>query len=127
MGGRASRSKGSGVVSAHQKPKKMVTESLAKSLTKQGYKLVGSHSGVKLCRCVYAIMLIYEYVMCVCIYIHTYIYKHIYIPICMCVLYCIYMARPKERARQNLANGLLTCRGRKWLVLWCVSHTYILK
>lgn len=30
--------------------KEMVTPSLAKSLTKQGYKLIGSHSGVKLCR-----------------------------------------------------------------------------
>lgn len=30
--------------------KKMVSESLRKSLTKQGYKIVGSHSGVKLCR-----------------------------------------------------------------------------
>ena len=28
----------------------MVSESLRKSLTKQGYKIVGSHSGVKLCR-----------------------------------------------------------------------------
>lgn len=31
-------------------PKQMVTPSLRKSLTKQGYKIVGSHSGVKLCR-----------------------------------------------------------------------------
>ncbi|XP_046841119.1 S-adenosyl-L-methionine-dependent tRNA 4-demethylwyosine synthase TYW1-like [Xenia sp. Carnegie-2017] len=31
-------------------PKEMITPLLRKSLTKQGYKLVGSHSGVKLCR-----------------------------------------------------------------------------
>ena len=33
-----------------QEPKEMVTPLLRKALTKQGYKLVGSHSGVKLCR-----------------------------------------------------------------------------
>jgi len=31
-------------------PRKMVTEGLRKSLTKQGYRIVGTHSGVKLCR-----------------------------------------------------------------------------
>jgi len=31
-------------------PKEMVTPLLRKSLTKQGYKIIGSHSGVKLCR-----------------------------------------------------------------------------
>jgi len=31
-------------------PKEMVTPMLRKSLTKQGYKIIGSHSGVKLCR-----------------------------------------------------------------------------
>ena len=31
-------------------PKEMLTTSLRKSLTKQGYKLIGSHSGVKICR-----------------------------------------------------------------------------
>ncbi|CAB4490912.1 hypothetical protein RhiirA1_502506 [Rhizophagus irregularis] len=31
-------------------PKEMVTPMLRKSLTKQGYKVVGSHSGVKICR-----------------------------------------------------------------------------
>ena len=31
-------------------PKEMVTPSLRKTLTKQGYKIIGSHSGVKLCR-----------------------------------------------------------------------------
>jgi len=30
--------------------KEMVTPELRKALTKQGYKLIGSHSGVKLCR-----------------------------------------------------------------------------
>ena len=34
----------------HDKPKEMITPLLRKSLTKQGYKLVGSHSGVKICR-----------------------------------------------------------------------------
>lgn len=31
-------------------PKEMLTDSLRKALTKQGYKLLGSHSGVKMCR-----------------------------------------------------------------------------
>jgi len=31
-------------------PKEMVTPQLRQSLTKQGYKIIGSHSGVKLCR-----------------------------------------------------------------------------
>ncbi|GAB5366733.1 hypothetical protein AAMO2058_001168800 [Amorphochlora amoebiformis] len=35
---------------AKEGPREMLTESLRKSLTKQGYKLIGSHSGVKLCR-----------------------------------------------------------------------------
>jgi tRNA wybutosine-synthesizing protein 1 len=30
--------------------KEMVTPELRQILTKQGYKLIGSHSGVKLCR-----------------------------------------------------------------------------
>ena len=38
------RAKSNGVL------KEMVTPELRKALTKQGYKLVGSHSGVKLCR-----------------------------------------------------------------------------
>ena len=33
-----------------QGPSKMLTPELARGLTKQGYRLVGSHSGVKLCR-----------------------------------------------------------------------------
>ncbi|GFT12226.1 s-adenosyl-L-methionine-dependent tRNA 4-demethylwyosine synthase TYW1 [Nephila pilipes] len=33
-----------------QEPKEMITPLLRKSLTKQGYKLLGSHSGVKMCR-----------------------------------------------------------------------------
>lgn len=33
-----------------QKRRPMLTDTLRKSLTKQGYKLIGSHSGVKLCR-----------------------------------------------------------------------------
>ena len=31
-------------------PKEMVTPQLRKTLTKQGYKIIGTHSGVKLCR-----------------------------------------------------------------------------
>ena len=30
--------------------KEMVTPELRKALTKQGYRIIGSHSGVKLCR-----------------------------------------------------------------------------
>lgn len=37
-------------------PKEMLTPSLRKSLTKQGYKLIGSHSGVKICRWTKAMM-----------------------------------------------------------------------
>lgn len=33
-----------------QEPKEMITPLLRKSLTKQGYKLLGTHSGVKMCR-----------------------------------------------------------------------------
>ncbi|XP_054269058.1 S-adenosyl-L-methionine-dependent tRNA 4-demethylwyosine synthase TYW1-like isoform X2 [Macrosteles quadrilineatus] len=33
-----------------QQPKEMITPALRTALTKQGYKLLGSHSGVKLCR-----------------------------------------------------------------------------
>ena len=36
--------------SKNNTPKEMVTPLLRKSLEKQGYKLIGSHSGVKLCR-----------------------------------------------------------------------------
>lgn len=35
---------------ASKEKKEMITPTLAQSLTKQGYKLVGSHSGVKICR-----------------------------------------------------------------------------
>ena len=44
------KSVGAGQVGVADKPKKMLNPSLEASLTKQGYKLVGSHSGVKLCR-----------------------------------------------------------------------------
>ena len=37
-------------VSKSNEPKEMITPLLRKSLEKQGYKLIGSHSGVKLCR-----------------------------------------------------------------------------
>ncbi|CAH2222742.1 S-adenosyl-L-methionine-dependent tRNA 4-demethylwyosine synthase [Pelobates cultripes] len=33
-----------------EEPREMITPALQKALTKQGYKLIGSHSGVKLCR-----------------------------------------------------------------------------
>ncbi|KAG5837247.1 hypothetical protein ANANG_G00237280 [Anguilla anguilla] len=33
-----------------EEPREMITPSLRTALTKQGYKLIGSHSGVKLCR-----------------------------------------------------------------------------
>ena len=38
------------VVDPLAEPKEMLTATLRKSLMKQGYKLIGSHSGVKLCR-----------------------------------------------------------------------------
>ncbi len=41
---------GSVGVSLKSPPKEMLNPSLRKSLTKQGYQLVGSHSGVKICR-----------------------------------------------------------------------------
>lgn len=31
-------------------PREMITPALRQVLTKQGYKLIGTHSGVKLCR-----------------------------------------------------------------------------
>jgi tRNA wybutosine-synthesizing protein 1 len=37
------------VISVGEKPD-MITPLVKKSLTKQGYELIGSHSGVKLCR-----------------------------------------------------------------------------
>ena len=39
-----------------REPKEMVTAALRKSLTKQGYKIIGSHSGVKICRWTKAMM-----------------------------------------------------------------------
>ena len=39
-----------------REPKEMVTPALRKSLTKQGYKIIGSHSGVKICRWTKAMM-----------------------------------------------------------------------
>ncbi len=41
---------GSVGVAVKSPPKEMLNPSLRKSLTKQGYQLVGSHSGVKICR-----------------------------------------------------------------------------
>lgn len=37
-------------VNGDAQPKEMITPLLRKSLEKQGYKLIGTHSGVKLCR-----------------------------------------------------------------------------
>jgi len=48
VGGKWSKTAGPATAEAERKP--MVTPSLRASLTKQGYKVVGSHSGVKLCR-----------------------------------------------------------------------------
>lgn len=43
-----------GLVKMKRKPvskrREMVTPELRKALTKQGYRIIGSHSGVKLCR-----------------------------------------------------------------------------
>lgn len=44
------KAKTNSAVAGDGAPKEMLTTSLRKSLTKQGYKLVGSHSGVKICR-----------------------------------------------------------------------------
>lgn len=35
---------------ANEEPREMITPALKEALTKQGYRLIGSHSGVKLCR-----------------------------------------------------------------------------
>ncbi|XP_040280749.1 S-adenosyl-L-methionine-dependent tRNA 4-demethylwyosine synthase TYW1-like [Bufo bufo] len=35
---------------ANEEPREMITPALQEALTKQGYRLIGSHSGVKLCR-----------------------------------------------------------------------------
>jgi len=45
-----------GLLKPGEEPKEMLTESLRKSLTKQGYRLLGSHSGVKMCRWTKAMM-----------------------------------------------------------------------
>lgn len=41
---------GEGLIKRKRKPKEMISPQLRTALTKQGYKLVGTHSGVKLCR-----------------------------------------------------------------------------
>ncbi|XP_073415057.1 S-adenosyl-L-methionine-dependent tRNA 4-demethylwyosine synthase TYW1-like isoform X2 [Dendrobates tinctorius] len=38
------------VKKANEEPREMITPALQEALTKQGYRLIGSHSGVKLCR-----------------------------------------------------------------------------
>ncbi|KAG8183067.1 hypothetical protein JTE90_010894 [Oedothorax gibbosus] len=43
-------SKAKSEANGKQEPKEMITPLLRKSLSKQGYKLLGSHSGVKMCR-----------------------------------------------------------------------------
>eukprot|EP00088_Acartia_fossae_P021358 TRINITY_DN2281_c0_g1_i1.p1 TRINITY_DN2281_c0_g1~~TRINITY_DN2281_c0_g1_i1.p1 ORF type:complete len:728 (-),score=124.16 TRINITY_DN2281_c0_g1_i1:329-2512(-) len=50
LGALLSKAKKKPAVKTSTEPKEMVTTQLKQSLTKQGYKIVGSHSGVKLCR-----------------------------------------------------------------------------
>jgi len=66
-----------GQVGVASKPKKMLNPSLEASLTKQGYKLVGSHSGM----CVYVGL--YVYAIFTCVYVYA----------CVCVCMCIYIYR----------------------------------
>ena len=40
--------------------KEMITPLLRESLTKQGYKLIGTHSGVKLCRWTKVLILFFK-------------------------------------------------------------------
>lgn len=47
---KAKRIIGNDTVKKTQEPREMVSPMLHKNLTKQGYKIVGSHSGVKICR-----------------------------------------------------------------------------
>lgn len=48
--GMAIKKRSEGPKTVTEGPKEMVTPLLRKSLTKQGYKIIGTHSGVKLCR-----------------------------------------------------------------------------
>lgn len=41
---------GDSVENTNGEPREMITPMLREALEKQGYKLIGSHSGVKLCR-----------------------------------------------------------------------------
>ncbi|KAL4559454.1 hypothetical protein LXL04_031592 [Taraxacum kok-saghyz] len=53
IAGKAPSKKDMGVITTNGKkngPKEMVTPVIRASLTKQGYKIIGSHSGVKICR-----------------------------------------------------------------------------
>ncbi|XP_075892719.1 S-adenosyl-L-methionine-dependent tRNA 4-demethylwyosine synthase TYW1 isoform X2 [Nelusetta ayraudi] len=47
---KVSKMNGSKKIEDEEERREMITPALRKSLTKQGYKLIGSHSGVKLCR-----------------------------------------------------------------------------
>lgn len=47
---RKSRLNGAMKTESEEEQREMITPSLREALTKQGYKLIGSHSGVKLCR-----------------------------------------------------------------------------
>ncbi|XP_063809829.1 S-adenosyl-L-methionine-dependent tRNA 4-demethylwyosine synthase TYW1-like [Pseudophryne corroboree] len=49
-GGNMGTSLQSSETNDHNEPREMITPALQEALTKQGYRLIGSHSGVKLCR-----------------------------------------------------------------------------
>ncbi|XP_068124664.1 S-adenosyl-L-methionine-dependent tRNA 4-demethylwyosine synthase TYW1-like isoform X2 [Hyperolius riggenbachi] len=44
------KSRQSAETTGNEEPREMITPALQEALTKQGYRLIGSHSGVKLCR-----------------------------------------------------------------------------
>lgn len=54
--------------------KEMITPPLRQILTKQGYKLIGTHSGVKLCRWTKVIALWYLYFSVITLYLTVLIF-----------------------------------------------------
>ncbi|KAM5179491.1 S-adenosyl-L-methionine-dependent tRNA 4-demethylwyosine synthase TYW1-like isoform 2-T2 [Mantella aurantiaca] len=48
--GNLGKSRHTAETTGNEDPREMITPALRESLTKQGYRLIGSHSGVKLCR-----------------------------------------------------------------------------
>ncbi|XP_069470984.1 S-adenosyl-L-methionine-dependent tRNA 4-demethylwyosine synthase TYW1-like [Ambystoma mexicanum] len=50
VNGKLGQSRGSIGANENGEPREMITPALREALTKQGYRLIGSHSGVKLCR-----------------------------------------------------------------------------